>query len=215
VLAWLVHAGVDIDWQTPAVCVFVFALGGLALARPRVREVPVAASDRRSRRSQAGVLARASSHWLRPVLALGCLALAVIPARMTLAQARLQDSIDALDTGACASAQASARGAISALDTGSRPYEVLAMCAARRGDPRAAVAWARMAVSHDPDYWEPHYALALAEGLGGIDPRRQARVAYEEDPLGQLPRLAVASFLGRDPHRWRFVAQALPFSAGR
>ncbi len=215
VLAWVVHAGVDIDWQTPAVSVFVFALGGLALARPREHSVPAAASDRPSSCSQAGVLARASSHGLRPVLALACLAVAVIPARMAVAQARLQDSIDALDAGACVRAQASARGAISALDSGLRPYEVLAMCAARRGDAGAAVVWGRMAVAHDPGNWEPYYALALAEGVGGIDPRRQARVAYEDDLLGQLPRLAVASFRGRDPRRWRFIARALPFSVGR
>jgi len=86
---------------------------------------------------------------------------------MAVAQARLQASISALDAGACARAQSSARDAISALDTGSRPYEVLAMCAVRQGDPGAAVAWARMAVSHDPDYWEPHYVLALARGQRG------------------------------------------------
>ena len=215
VLAWIVHVGVDIDWQTPAVSVFVFALGGLALARSGEQSVPAAALDRRSRHSQAGALARASSRGLSPVLALACLAVALVPARMALAQARLQDSIDALDTGSCARAQASARGAISVLDTGSRPYEVLAMCAARRGDPRSAVALAHMAVAHDPDYWEPHYVLALAEGVGGIDPREQARIAYQDDPLGQLPRLAVASFRGRDPRWWPPVAQALPFAVGR
>ena len=41
------------------------------------------------------------------------------------------------------------------------------MCAGRRGDPRAAVAWACVAVARDPDYWEPHYVLALTEGVRG------------------------------------------------
>ena len=212
VLAWIVHTGVDIDWQTPAVCVFVFALGGLALARERERSVPAAASDRPSRSSPAGALTRASSCWLGSVLALACLAVAVFPALMAVAQTRLQDSISALDAGACGRAQSSARGAISALDTGSRPYEVLAMCASRQGDTGAAVAWARLAVAHDPDYWEPHYVLALAQGSAGIDPRRQAGIAYEDDPLGQLAQEGVLTFRGGNPQRWKAVARSLPLS---
>jgi len=211
VLAWVVHAGVDIDWQTPAVSIFVFALGGLALARPRGPSVP-AAADRPSHRPWADVLVRASSRWLGPVLALACLVVAVFPARMAIAQARLQAGIDALDAGACVRAQSSAHDAISALDTGSRPYEVLAMCAARRGDTRAAVAWARLAVAHDPNSWEPHYVLTLADGVAGIDPRGQARIAYEDDSLGQLSSLAVSAFYGDGPRGWRLVADRLSFS---
>jgi len=212
VLAWVVHAGVDIDWQTPAVSVFVFALGGLALATERERSVPVVASERPSRMMRVSVLTRASPRWLGPVLALACLAVAVIPARMAVAQTRLQDSIDALDAGACGRAQSSARGAISALDTGSRPYEVLAMCAARRGDTGAAVAWARLAVAHDPDYWEPHYVLALAQGSAGINPYAEAQVAYEDDPLGQLAQEGVIAFRGGNPQRWKAAARTLPLS---
>ena len=33
-LAWALHAGVDWDWQMPAVTLWVFALGGAALAAP-------------------------------------------------------------------------------------------------------------------------------------------------------------------------------------
>ena len=212
VLVWVVHTGVDIDWQTPAVSIFVFALGGLALARELERSVPAAASDRPSRMMRVGVLTRASSRWLRPVLALVCLAVAVIPARMAVAQARLQAGIYALDAGACGRAQSSARGAISALDTGSRPYEVLAMCADRQGNPRVAVSWAEVAVAHDPDYWEPHYVLALAQGSAGIDPRAEAQAAYEDDPLGQLAQEGVIAFRGGDPQRWKAAARSLPLS---
>jgi O-Antigen ligase len=213
VLAWIVHAGVDIDWQTPAVSVFVFALGGLALARSGEQSLLVSAQERQyGRRLWIRVVARLPSSWLRPVLVLACLAVAVVPARMGVAQARLQDSIEALDTGACARAQRSAHGAISVLDTGSRPYEVLAMCAARQGDQRAVVSWARMAVAQDPKNWEPHYVLALAQGVAGIDPRWQARTAYQDNPLGQMAQKGVNAFRGSDRQHWESAAYSLPFS---
>jgi hypothetical protein len=211
VLAWIVHTGVDIDWQTPAVSVFVFALGGLALAAPCKRSVPAVTSDRPSR---VGIelLARVSSGWLRPVLALAGVTLAVVPAGMAVTQWRLQDSIDALNAGACTRAQSRALGAIFEFGTGSRPYEVLAMCAARQGHARVAVGGAQVAVAHDPENWEPHYVLALAQGMAGIDPRREAEIADQLNPLGELPREAVVAFRGSDSKRWRAVARELPFS---
>jgi hypothetical protein len=207
VLAWIVHAGVDIDWQTPAVSVFVFALGGFALARPRVRAVVTASSERQ------GLLGGISaSRWLAPVLALACLAVAVFPVRMAVAQAHLQTSVDALNANACTRGQIDARSAISALDTGPRPYEVLAMCADRREEAQRAVAFARVAVSKDPDAWEPHYVLALAQGAAGIDPYHEARIADEFYPLGQFPLEAVVVLGGSHSKRWRAAARALPFS---
>jgi hypothetical protein len=212
VLAWIVHAGVDIDWQTPAVSLFVFALGGVALARPQEQAIPIARPDRRARAPYGRVFALASSRWRVLPLALGCLAVAVIPARMALAEVRSQGSIDALNRGACEHADDDARGAISALDTGSRPYEVLAMCAAREGDPRTAISWAKAAVAHDPAYWEPRYVLALAEGAAGVDPGLEARMAYIDDPEATSANLAVTAFRSGNPQRWRRIADALPFS---
>jgi hypothetical protein len=211
VIAWMVHTGVDIDWQTPAVSVFVFALGGLALAAPRGRSAPTATRSP-GRDSPMEALARASSGWLRPALALAAVALAAIPAQMAVAQTRSQDSIDALNVDACVHAQASARAAISVSDTGARPYEVLAMCAAKRGHLRTAVETAEEAVAHDPENWEPHYVLALTQGVAGIDPRDEAEIADQLNPFGQLPREAAAAFRGGNAKRWRATAKALPFS---
>jgi O-antigen ligase len=209
-LSWVVHAGVDIDWQTPAVCVPVFALGGLALARPR------AASDRGARQSggpkQIDRLTGLASGALRPILALACLAVALIPGQMALAQARLQDSVDALATNACTLAEAEARNSISALDSGSRPYEVLAMCAARRRSPDSAVRWAKTAVAHDPNSWEPHFVLGLAQASAGIDPRPEVLVAQRSNPRLYLPRAALAEFRDGDPAQWKVVAERLPFA---
>jgi hypothetical protein len=212
VLAWVIHSGVDIDWQTPAASVFVFALGGLALARPRVPSMSVAVHDRSNDALRSDLSTRKSSRWLGPTLALGCLAVAIVPTRMTIAQARLQDSINALNMGSCRQAQADARGAISALDTGSRPYEVLAMCAARQGESKRAVKWARAGVAHDLHNWEPHYVLALTQGIAGIDPRSEAEIAQAADPLGQMPREGVATFRHGGRRQWEAAARMLPLS---
>ncbi len=207
VLAWTLHAGVDIDWQTPALGVPVFALAGLALARPRER-----LKYDSSRRGPAATLVRLSSQGARPALALACVALAIVPGRMALAQAHLRDSIDALDANACASARADAHSAISAFDTGPRPYEVLAMCAAREGEAGASVRWARTAVAHDRDSWEPHYVLALALGAARLDPRRQIEIARESNPERPLLEEAAVALRGGNPERWRRAARVLPFA---
>ncbi len=210
ILAWALHAGVDIDWQTPALGVPVFALGGLALARSRVRLKYDEHPSLRS--SPAAALVRATSGTLRPVLALACVAVAVVPGRMALAQAHLRDSIDALDERACVSARADAHSAISALDTGPRPYEVLAMCAARQGDSGASIRWAGAAVAHDPGSWESHYVLALARGAAGIEARQAIRVAKRANPgLPLLDETALA-LRGANPEHWRRAARSLPFS---
>jgi hypothetical protein len=212
VLAWMVHAGVDIDWQTPAVCVPAFALGGLALARPFGRVGAAGVSPTKDWRSRIPESIRASSPWARPVLALLGVAIATFPARMALAQTDLGKGIVLLSTGACDRAQSNAHDAISTIDTGARPYEVLAMCAARQRDSRAAVRWAKTAVSHDPENWEPHYVLALAKSFAGIDPRREAKIAHALNPLATQPERAVIALHGGSPARWKVVARILPLS---
>ncbi len=207
VLAWTLHAGVDIDWQTPALGVPVFALAGLALARPRERLKYDA-----SRRGPAAALVRLTAGPARPALALACLAAAIVPAQMALGQAHLRDSIRALDADACAHARDDAHAAIGAINTGARPYEVLAMCSAREGDARASIRWARAAVAHDPDSWEPHYALALAQGAAGRDPRRQVAVASELNPQRPLLEEAAVAVRGGGPEHWRRAALSLPFA---
>lgn len=206
-LAWTLHAGVDIDWQTPALGVPVFALAGLALARPRER-----LKYDSSRQSTVAALVRVTSQAARPALALACVAMAIVPGRMALAQAHLRDGIDALDANTCPSARAAARAAISTFDTGPRPYEVLAMCAAREGATVASVRLAREAVAHDPDSWEPHYVLALALGAAGVDPRRQIEVAREANPERQLLGEAITAVRDSGRERWQSAARSLPFA---
>jgi hypothetical protein len=209
-VAWLIHAGVDIDWQTPAVCVPVFALGGLALARPR--EGAEAGTERTWSPGWLETLSRLSATGARPLLALICLAIAVVPAQIAIAQSHLHDSIDALNAGACSRARSNADDAISAIGIGPRPYEVLAMCAARDGDTGAAVRQAQLAVANDPQSWEPHYVLALAQGAAGADPSPQIAAAEKLNPRSQLLEEAAAELRHTPPKQWRSATLSLPFA---
>jgi hypothetical protein len=204
-LAWALHAGIDIDWQSPAVCVPVFAVAGLALARRGGELLPPPPRA-------PSPLHTAASHALRPALALACLAVAIVPARMALAQADLRDSVEALGAGDCRAAVSDARDSIDEANAGPRPYEVLAMCAARSGEGEVAVDRARQAVRRDPESWEPHYALALAAATSGEDPRPAALAAQRANPSVLLPREAAAAFSSSPPSQWRGIALKLPFS---
>jgi hypothetical protein len=160
----------------------------------------------------AGGFARRVAVVYRPALVLLCVGAAVFPAELALAQAHTQSGIEALNAGLCTRAEADARAAIARLDAGARPYELLGLCTARRGAPRSAVAWARIAVAHDPHNWEPHYVLALAEGVAGLDPRSESMMALAYNPRGELSNLGVLAFRKGDRRHWRRVALALPFS---
>jgi hypothetical protein len=209
-IAWLIHTGVDIDWQTPAACLPVFALGGLALARPR--EQDEAETKRTRSPGWMETLSRLSAAGARPLLALICLAIAVVPAEIAIAQSHLHDSIEALNAGSCSRARSDANDAISTIGSGSRPYEVLAMCAARDGDTNAAVRQAHLAIAHDPNNWEPHYVLALAQGAAGKDPTPQIVAAEKLNPRSQLLQEAAAELSHTPPKQWRNTTLSLPFA---
>jgi hypothetical protein len=211
-IAWLLHAGVDIDWQTPAVCVPVFALGGLALARPSEGEYRETEPERTGAPSRLEALARLSTGAVRPLLALICLAIAVVPAQIAIAQSHLHDSIEALNAGSCSRVRSDANDAISAIGIGPRPYEVLAMCAARDGDPAAALRWAKAGVARDPNSWEPHYVLGLAQGSAGADPRPAIAAAEKLNPRSQLLQEAATKLDHIPPKQWRSVTLSLPFA---
>jgi hypothetical protein len=206
ILAWALHAGLDLDWQTPAVCVPVFALGGLALARRRDAAVEAAAADR------LGSMRALASGALRPLIPLACVAIAILPALQAIGHSELDAAVKALGAGDCAVARPDAEAASSVADTGPRPDEVLAMCAARDGHPREAVRRAEAAVDADPESWEPHFVLALARASAGLDPRPELRLARAADPSRDFLQVAVNRFAAGTPKTWRSIALRLPFA---
>ena len=96
-IGWAVHAGLDWDWQMPAVSLWLFALGGTALAAP-------AADARQRTRKPLGVLPRAA-------LGIAFLCVAGLPALAAVSQSELDDALSAYDRGDCASAVDDAQSA--------------------------------------------------------------------------------------------------------
>lgn len=211
ILAWALHAGLDIDWQTPAICVPVFALGGLALARRR-EEADGSAATERSGLEWLDPVRDLTSGGLRPVLPLACLAIAILPAQQAIGRSELDAAVAALGSGDCGAARSHAESALSAADTGPRPDEVLAICAARAGHSREAVRHAEAAVDHDPESWEPHFVLALVRGSAGLDPRPELQLARTADPSRELLQLAAREFAVTRRESWRRAARSLPFA---
>jgi hypothetical protein len=184
-LAWAVHAGIDWDWEMPAVTVWLFGLGGLALSR-RPAEVRV----------------RAPGRLTRVVVGLACLALVFPPALMVESQRKLNESVNALKRNDCRAAVDAAIASSRAVSVRPEPFEVLGYCDVRLGQARLGVRMLEAAVTRDPHSWELHYGLALVRAAAGLDPRVEARKALELNPLDPLARGAVRRFRSADPEKW-------------
>ena len=172
-IVWLLDAAVDRGFEIPGVTFWLFAAGGLALAR----SAPAAAARRMG--------------WpVRAALVIGLVLLAITPARLALSQHHLGKSQDALREGQCAEAISQARSSISAL--GNRPdaYRFEGYCLART-DPGGASLVLRQAIRLEPSYWRDHFALALTLALEGKDPRPEARKALVRNPRAGKARTAV------------------------
>jgi O-antigen ligase len=186
-LAWLVHAGIDWDWELPVLTVWLFAFGGCALA----------ASPARLGRLPA------PSPLMRLIVVSACLLMAVTPATIAVSQSRLDESVAALLEGDCETAERLASAANSALAPRAEPYEILAYCHSRAGRHRQAVASMKQAIERDPGHWELLYGLALVRAVGGKDPTSAARRALRLNPREPLVRSAVDSFAHGNPRTWR------------
>jgi hypothetical protein len=171
------------------VTAWLFAAGGIALARP-----PGAPETRLV----------APSRIARVVAALVVLALAVTPVLNAIADARVRDSVAAFKGGDCDRAIDEALSATSALSARPEPYAILAFCDVRLGDEPLAERMMRNAVDRDPNNWVYHYGLALVLGAEGRDPRpaiAEARRLNPREPRAIEAEEAFAST--NDPEKWR------------
>jgi hypothetical protein len=189
--AWLVHAGIDWDWELPAVTVWLFAFGGCALGASPARVGRVGLSSRP----------------VRMITASACVLVALTPATIALSQSRLDASVAALLRGDCRAAERRAAGASSMLPPRAEPYEVVGFCESRGGHHLRAVTMINRAIERDPDNWELLYSLAIVRAAGGEDPRGTLRTAVQLNPREPLIRAAVERFTGRDPREWRQQAR--------
>lgn len=189
-VAWALHAGVDWDWEMPAVTLWLFAAGGLALAAPSA-DVTGA--------SRAGGTRPA----VRAAIVIACVILAFVPARVRLSDGALRESVQAFARGDCATAVERARDSRGMWAERPEPHVILGYCDVRSGRPADGVRAMQQAVRRDPENWEAHYGLALARAAAGLDPRPAARFARRLKPRDPLPAQALRLFDSQDPQTWR------------
>ena len=191
-LTWVLHVGVDWDWEMPAVSLWVFALGGAALA----------ASQRPQRIRPPGAV-------LRSAAVIGCFVLGVLPGLVLASQTRLDDGADAFARKDCRTAVSAADDAISVLDVRPEPYEIRGVCRLKQGAPNAAIRDFERASELDPGNWIYHYDLAMAKAAAGVSPAGEAVLTYAYDPLEPQARDLAKRLNTRNERRWRREARRL------
>jgi O-Antigen ligase len=176
-LGWAVAASVDWVWEMPAVTLWLFALGGAALARrPRSED-----GERASWRVPRGLTVA-----LRVSGVAVCLLLAVLPARVALSEYHFDRSEQRMQAGDCAGARTEARAALRAQDNRAAPHHVLAFCAMRDRRWDEAAREFSLAVERDPHNWALRQGRAVARAAAGLSWRRDARLAVELNPLSEF-----------------------------
>ena len=192
-MTWALHAGIDWDWEMPAVTLWVFAVGGVLLAgsaraAPRFGPLPFGA---------------------RVAVVAGTAVVAVVPALVLISQARLDESLDQFKAGNCAAAVESARSSSSALGWRAEPYEVVGYCELRAGSPQRGVTAMREAVDRDPENWRYHFGLALGRAVVGRDPRPEILRTLRLNPRDPASLEAARRFDTNRPQLWRRRATVL------
>jgi hypothetical protein len=198
-LVLLVHAGVDWDWEMPALFVWFFAAAGVCCAAG-------AAAPGRAAAWAPGRLPRVLG-------GLACLLVALTPALVAVSQAPLDRAVAAFHADDCAAAVDGALDSLGRLRVRPEPYEVLGYCNARGGAGRLAVGAMTAARRRDPRNWQYAYGLALAEAVAGGDPRPAAAEARRLNPLEPLARdlhARLSKTKDGERDRWRRIAQRSP-----
>ncbi len=187
---WAIHAGLDWDWEMPAVTLWLFALAGLGLSKPVVE------GGRTGATFEPGRMAR--------IVAAVCVGvLAVTPAAISISQSKLDQSVVAFKRDDCGVAIDDALGSLDALKVRPEPYEVIGYCDARLGQNRLALMALDNAISRDPNSWETHYGLAIVQATAGLDPLPQLYRAKQLNPLEPTISDAIESMRSVGPQQWK------------
>lgn len=195
IVTWCVAAGADWHWEMPVVTLWVFALGGAAIAGAR---------DRAPATRFLGMLPR----WTLAIAA--CVLVALVPLRLIFSQTRLDAATAAYSRGACPDASVLADQSLDALGSRWEPRELIAQCELESGSAAAALSTLREAARRDPNAWRVHYAIAVAQARSGQDPRRAIRRAFELNAQEPLVHEANAGLVrARNARQWRAVARRL------
>jgi O-antigen ligase len=196
---WAVHAGLDWDWEMPAVTLWLFALAGLGLSKPVDDRVRAKVSFEPGRT-------------IRLVAAVCVGVLAVTPAATMISQSHLDTAAADFRVGDCNAAIGSALDSLEALKVRPEPYELIGYCDARLGQVQLAEQAMSNAVDRDPDNWETHYGLALVRAAAGHDPVPELEESRRLNPLEPRVREALAMMRGQGPREWerRAASARLP-----
>ena len=181
---WLVHAGIEWDWELPATTAWVFPLLGGALA---------------ARTWEAEQLG-SSGH---AVLAVTGLALALVPAAIGIGAGAGDRAERRLADGDCLSAVDAAEKANRLLDVRPTPHAVVGICLAQEERYAEAASEIGRAVELDPESWRYHYLAGLVEGARRRDLRPPMRRAVALNPATPLMRGVRLQFLTDEPRDWR------------
>jgi len=192
-LAWALSAGVDWIWEMPAVTLWFFAAGGVALAGER------GATDGDRTAASPAAMKRP----LRLAVAIVCLVVLLVPARLYLSDRSLRDGTLAFERGDCATAVDRALDSIAIFNVRPEPHQLAGYCQARLGQPRLAVRSLAKAVHLDRGDWKTHYGLAVTRAAAALDPRPEARVARRLRPGERRTANLLLLFDTEDPGEWR------------
>ena len=203
-VVWILHAGVDWDWEMPVVTLGVLAAAGLALSPRSASDAAVGgpAGPGEAGADSRGMRTWVPAHHTRIVLGLLLLATLVVPVSIVGSQSKLGEAEHALYASDCGAATPAALSSIGWLDVRPEPYEVVGFCDLHRGRPRLAISAMKAAVAQDPDSWEPYYALAIAQASAGLDPRFNVEMAVRLNPLERLTKEAAKQLRGSNPSEW-------------
>lgn len=174
---WVVHAGVDWDWEMPAV-----TLPALAMA--------ACASAGRTRELADGDPPGRSPWWPRLAVVALVGAIALTPLSVARAQPPLDDALAAVRAGDCRTAAAKARESLERLSIRPQAHQILAVCELRAGRGETALAHIRAALDLDPQDWRLRYDLAVVRAVNGLDPRPALADARARNPRSWLLRIA-------------------------
>jgi O-Antigen ligase len=183
----LIHAGVDWDWEMPALWVWFFATAGVVVAGP-------------------GGRAAAPARVTRVVVGLGCLLLAATPALVVASQPALSESRRAFVRGDCGTAVDRALASLENLRVWPEAYEILGYCNLRGGEEDLALRSMHAAHDRDPRDWQFAYGLAIAQAFAGEDPRPAAALAARLNPNEELATELSRRLRAADRERWPRVA---------
>jgi hypothetical protein len=184
-LAWALHAGVDWDWEMPAVTLPALILGALALGN---RHAPLQL--------------RPAAPNTRLAMGLASMACLAAPVFVSASEARMQAGVTDFVANRCPQAQNELQDSLSWVGVRPEPFEAISYCNLAHGYPAEAIEAAQEAQRLDPENWQATIAVALARASNREDPRPLIGQAIHANPRELALRSVGKRMRGHDPQVW-------------